>query len=746
MGSLSIKGAPNPRKRPASGSPAVLTDVNFRADTSVKLSRNSSGHQQTTSSPVDHPSSQAALSPRNPAQPVSPVPKPPSRNHKAALQTSGPAGDQRRHLKQRAFDPLRSTAWFKKRPKGAHVSGEDQIKFLTSLHAEKGLKSNIGSGSHSVGWTGDDTPDGLLPHESIVKQPDSRPISQQQLATEVKGIYSGLVIVEAKCVNVVNEHSQTPQHAQSAEKTKASVSQVEHYPALIALHRTLLHEHHDFFLASQHPSAGKSIKELATKYSMPARMWKHGIHNFLELLRHRLPDSLEYMLAFIYLAYQMMALLFETVPTFEDTWIECLGDLARYRMAIEDEDIRDRENWTNVARYWYMRAADKNCDVGRLLPQLSLYCRSLIANQPFISSRESILTLFEPALARLGKANPARPMSNDLWFVIWHASMFGVKVAPEVSKRAQEVFLSGLDSQLAQLSSRSPIWGAWLASCNIAALLKYGCTDSGLRGSLAPQEKPSDRPSCRSPPRERGVPDPDDIAEDDATQANVSVEWHFFIECCKIAFRRTGDTNVLPLVSVILVFLWSLSRTPHGAVYINRFIPWDVIATYINALNKSLERSWFSNTIASQKLPQPGEKLKLLPEYYVERGQVWSNDTFPANYFATASLDIDSRFIEDSTYIERRKSELKLLAAHIAFNKHNATGNTLQTSSTADRSGDNISSPENGKGKYFKTRIQWLDYDDRTETFRAVSWSGHANSDPYDGDLSPEPMSGVIAT
>ncbi|KZL73622.1 TPR-like protein [Colletotrichum tofieldiae] len=35
---------------------------------------------------------------------------------------------------------------------------------------------------------------------------------------------------------------------------------------------------------------------------MPARMWRHGIHSFLELLRHRLPASLEHMLAFIYLA------------------------------------------------------------------------------------------------------------------------------------------------------------------------------------------------------------------------------------------------------------------------------------------------------------------------------------------------------------------------------------------------------------------------------------------------------------
>jgi hypothetical protein len=32
------------------------------------------------------------------------------------------------------------------------------------------------------------------------------------------------------------------------------------------LHRTLLYEHHNFFLASQHPSASQSLKKLAHKY------------------------------------------------------------------------------------------------------------------------------------------------------------------------------------------------------------------------------------------------------------------------------------------------------------------------------------------------------------------------------------------------------------------------------------------------------------------------------------------------
>jgi hypothetical protein len=39
----------------------------------------------------------------------------------------------------------------------------------------------------------------------------------------------------------------------------------------------------------------------------------------------------------------MVAPLYETVPVFEDTWIEYLGDLGRYRIAIEDDDIRDHE-------------------------------------------------------------------------------------------------------------------------------------------------------------------------------------------------------------------------------------------------------------------------------------------------------------------------------------------------------------------------------------------------------------------
>ena len=244
--------------------------------------------------------------------------------------------------------------------------------------------------------------DMLYDDTRMLLQPETRPISQEQLINEVKGIYAGLVMVEKKCVEICQQQAQTTQKLSN-----------EQWQALIALHRTLLHEHHDFFLASQHPSASASLRRLPTKYAMPARMWRHGIHSFLELLRHRLPYSLEHMLSFVYLAYQMMGLLMESVPAFHETWIECLGDLARYRMAIEEADMRDRETWSNVARTWYNKAADRSPETGRIqhhlavlarpdmFRQLFYYSKAAAVDDLFSHSLGSIMLLFNPLPARL---------------------------------------------------------------------------------------------------------------------------------------------------------------------------------------------------------------------------------------------------------------------------------------------------------------------------------------------------------
>lgn len=163
------------------------------------------------------------------------------------------------------------------------------------------------------------------PAPVMIRQPQTRDISHDQLVVEVKGIYAGLVMVEAKCIDVDEKQAAAALDKATARRTRPTDEQ---WKAQITLHKTLLHEHHDFFLASQHPKASLALTRMAATYQMPARMWRHGIHAFLEVLRHRLPESLDHMLAFISIAYAMMTLLFETVPMFEDTWIECLGDLG----------------------------------------------------------------------------------------------------------------------------------------------------------------------------------------------------------------------------------------------------------------------------------------------------------------------------------------------------------------------------------------------------------------------------------
>lgn len=79
-------------------------------------------------------------------------------------------------------------------------------------------------------------------------------------------------------------------------------------------------------------------------------------------------------------------------------------------MAIEDDDLKDREVWTSVSRHWYSKASDKAPTTGRLyhhlailarpnaLQQLFHYTKALSVPKPFLSARESILELFDPHL------------------------------------------------------------------------------------------------------------------------------------------------------------------------------------------------------------------------------------------------------------------------------------------------------------------------------------------------------------
>jgi len=156
---------------------------------------------------------------------------------------------------------------------------------------------------------------------------------------------------------------------------------------------------------------------------MPARMWYLGVHYFLVMLCYQLPSSQEHLLYFISLAYSMMALLYETVPAFQDISIECLGHPACYRMAMED-DKNDWEVWLNIAMFWYRHLL--NFASLNILQELC----SRGVTRPFISGRVPVVTVFDPIpdvfSSRSQPVGQPRSIAFHIKFEKFNAAMDGV--------------------------------------------------------------------------------------------------------------------------------------------------------------------------------------------------------------------------------------------------------------------------------------------------------------------------------
>uniref|UniRef100_A0A093ULP7 Casein kinase I like hhp1 n=1 Tax=Talaromyces marneffei PM1 TaxID=1077442 RepID=A0A093ULP7_TALMA len=438
--------------------------------------------------------------------------------------------------------------------------------------------------------------------EGMLLQPKTPPITEEQLRNEVRAIYAGLIMVEKKCIEIIQ------QNENPAELTLPQLQ------ALAALFRMLLYKYVDFFLVSNHPAASDALKGLAKAHSIPARLWRYGIHSVLELLRKKLPLLRNYMSTFIYMAYAIMELLLESVPQFEEIWIECLGDLARYRMAIEEADMRDREMYRGVARYWFTKAAVLNPDIGRVqhhlavlarpnvLQQLFYYSKALISVQPFTNARDSILLLFEalfdPAKAAT-KYSKYCPEALTI-FVEAHGVLFTRQDVPTFLRLANE-FLSQLDRHAGIVG---PLFREQGPSCRqIGIALRvakdYSISSSGEAGSLAS---------------------------------------HFASSTLHVILGRLGDPNMLPSIHVSLAFLWCLAMVPEST---------DLLK------------------IRDADFPvQNPESPQELPEDRVINGLTWARLYYPPGFFPE-TLEDDKGSIGLQSEIHQRTQRCLWLAMQI---------------------------------------------------------------------------------
>jgi hypothetical protein len=512
--------------------------------------------------------------------------------------------------------------------------------------------------------------------DGIILQPETRPFRQEQLVQEVKGIYAGLVMVERKCVEIDQQQAMTT----------AKLSN-EQWQALIALHRTLLHEHHDF-LASQHPSASPALRRLATKYATPARMWRHGVHSFLELLRHRLLDSLDHMLSFLYLAYFMMALLTESVPNFEETWIECFGDLARYRMAIEEADLHDREIWSGVARIWYDKAAGRSPNVRRIqhhldvlarpniIQQLSYAAKALARFAILPNARESIMLLLNPFFKREESTSQSFSVI-EYAFVRSHTLLFTHGSITESVRLTEEV-AAVIDNRISIVTRISGLQETETANILCTSLFDFGedpderllrlfKKDTRQRATSKRITQISDfleefsarKDATRS--YYRSVTEnpsynisPHDV-ENAASQSRhmltptlgFSAPHDVHDHRSRLSLASGGanaalitDEHIFPFTHIGLAFLKSLAFVPGALRHVGVYMPWAEVVSILNTLGMSV----VAKRQAGEFPMKESGTRRQLPEDFVMRGLIWSLHVFPAEFFSEPLTDKDKAF------------------------------------------------------------------------------------------------------
>lgn len=217
--------------------------------------------------------------------------------------------------------------------------------------------------------------------------------------------------------------------------------QIRHLLTRFIRARRLADAHYSFLQMALDPRLPASLQALPQRYNIPTRLWQVAFHQLLERMRHAIvspaanstssassANVLEHLIEFIQYAYGHYSQLFEdpSIAIFRSAWIEQLGDLARYRMAVaglsarvnatqsssssrprqvdgrqlkdrnvathsrsqsperdvdaasiglaalNDWDVEEQESWRVIARDWYGQGLAETPGTGRLQHHLAL--------------------------------------------------------------------------------------------------------------------------------------------------------------------------------------------------------------------------------------------------------------------------------------------------------------------------------------------------------------------------------------
>ena len=373
-------------------------------------------------------------------------------------------------------------------------------------------------------------------------------------------------------------------------------------------------------------------------------------------------------------------------------------------MAIEDDDPKDREVWSNVARFWYNKAADKSPRVGRLyhhlailarpysLEQLSLYIRALTCTIPFESARGSVMTLFSPILNGKDTFAP-RTTSLETVLIKAHGVLFTSEPlqSPERFDAVIQVLSKEdyLDNHIRKASTKFKENGVYIAFANIGALFEYGM--SKFEGSKPVFQMAFDREAKRAKKEAENITmvNKEDtmslskaggspraglenlsLNTPEASLLVISQASSLAFFTLSICLRRPKDQNVYPAVHVNLAFLRSVVGLEEAGALVEKDIPRIELCSFLNTLLVEFDAMNGKNrarALESPEFPKPEQGIgRPLFEDYILRGQRWTESYFPDTWFSDAMVDHDERSVEMPSANESRVERILWLSYNIA--------------------------------------------------------------------------------
>lgn len=308
-------------------------------------------------------------------------------------------------------------------------------------------------------------------------------------------------------------------------------------------------------------------------------------------------------------------------------------------MAIEDDDIRDREVWTSVSRSWYSKATDKAPTTGRLYHHLAILSRPNAVQQllyyikapcvpiPFHSARESLLALFEPMLSN----GQQELLSIDAGSAHIHGILLPESYIEKLPQTQVE-FFSGLDLQSSRLTRHWMKVRHYIEITKPCAISDYRKDDSLIMRALIPRN-----------------------SED--TDARTAWEAEHAISLCirtqDLVLRRIREPNIYPYFQ---------HRIASAIEYLEDKFPWNSVSLLLNMLLVS--RRIFTR-ITGEDYPGPPktETSRPLPVDFAIRGLVWENRYCPKNWFTASDVDEGDKDFESSAMIDGREEGILWLGS-----------------------------------------------------------------------------------